>query len=123
MTSQGNKEVFSRNLRYYMNMHDKTRNEICDALGLPYTTFTAWETAQTYPRIDKIEKLAAYFGISKSDLIEERADRADDLRDDTATMKVALFGGDVEVTDAMWEEAKAYAQVIAARERGRGGEK
>lgn len=32
-------------------------------------------------------------------------------------VRVALFGGDVEVTDAMWEEAKAYAALIVARQK------
>lgn len=70
MSSLGNKEVFAKNLRYYMTLNAETRVDICDKLGFPYTTFVGWETAQTYPRIDKIEKLARHFGINKSDLIE-----------------------------------------------------
>lgn len=73
MSSLGNKEVFSKNLRYYMALHSETRIDICDKLGFPYTTFVGWETAKTYPRIDKIELLARHFAINKSDLIEDKS--------------------------------------------------
>ena len=68
----GNKEIFSKNLKYYMELTGKTRNIICDDLGFKYTTFTDWVNGNKYPRIDKIEMLANYFGIKKSDLIEEK---------------------------------------------------
>lgn len=45
---------------------------MCDALGVKYTTFSDWVNAKAYPRIDKIELMANYFGISKADLVEER---------------------------------------------------
>ena len=46
---------------------------MCDALGVKYTTFTDWVKGNTYPRIDKIELMANYFGIEKSDLVEDRS--------------------------------------------------
>ena len=67
----GNKEIMARNIRHYMTLFNKSRNEMCDALGVKYTTFTDWINANTYPRIDKIELMADYFGINKSDLIEK----------------------------------------------------
>lgn len=35
-------------------------------------TFSDWINAKTYPRIDKIELMANYFGIEKSDLVEDK---------------------------------------------------
>lgn len=72
MSDLGNKEIFAKNLKYYMNYFNKDRNDICNALNIPYTTFTDWYNATTYPRIDKIEILANYFGVKKSDLIENK---------------------------------------------------
>ena len=72
MSSLGNKEVMAKNIKYYMFLENKTRNDICNDLNFKYTTFVDWETGKTYPRIDKIEMLANYFGIQKSDLIEEK---------------------------------------------------
>lgn len=64
--------VLAENLKLYMEAKDKKRNEICRDLGLKYSTFSDWANGKKYPRIDKIELLANYFGIEKSDLIEEK---------------------------------------------------
>lgn len=67
-----NKNIFSDNLRRYMKDHDKSRKEVAEALGVSYYTFSDWVNGKKYPRMDKVEKLANYFGILKSDLIEEK---------------------------------------------------
>lgn len=67
----GNKEVLAKNLKKYIAMCGKDRREIANALEIPYSTLTEWVNARKYPRIDKIEKMAEYFGISKSDMIED----------------------------------------------------
>ncbi len=72
MNDLGNKEIFSKNLQYYMRINNKDRNDIAKALGIPYSTLTDWYNGNKYPRIDKIQLLADYFGISKSDLVENR---------------------------------------------------
>lgn len=70
-----NKEIFSQNLRSLMDKNNKDRNQICDDLGLKYTTFTDWVNGKKYPRIDKIELLANYFKVRKSDLIEDQSQK------------------------------------------------
>ena len=67
----GNKEVLSKNLKMYIRNSGKERSIVAEDLGLPYSTLTDWVNGKKYPRINNIEKLAAYFGISKSDLIED----------------------------------------------------
>lgn len=73
MSSLGNKQVMAQNIKYYMNLHNKTQKEICKDLEIAETTFSGWVRAITYPRIDKIEKMANYFGIEKSDLVEDKS--------------------------------------------------
>ena len=68
----GNKEIMARNIQHYMALKGKSRKEVCEAIGVKYTTFTDWVKGSAYPRIDKIELMANYFDISKSDLVEER---------------------------------------------------
>lgn len=68
MSSIGNKKVFSKNLRSLMEQQNKDRKQICNDLGFKYTTFSDWYNGNKYPRIDKIEMLADYFGVLKSDL-------------------------------------------------------
>ena len=72
MSDLGNKEIFAKNLKYYMELNNKDRNDICRDLKFPYTTFAEWYNGNIYPRIDKIELIANYFNIKKSDLIERK---------------------------------------------------
>lgn len=73
MSDLGNKTVMAQNLYYYMALNNKNRQEICNDLGFKYTTFCDWLNGKTYPRIDKIEMLANYFNIKKSDLVEDKS--------------------------------------------------
>ena len=70
MSDLGNKEIFSKNLNRYMKLNNKDRNDVSRDLNIPYSTVTDWCNGNIYPRIDKIEMLANYFEIKKSDLIE-----------------------------------------------------
>ena len=82
MSSIGNKEVFARNLAMYLQRSGKSQREMAEIVGVSSSTFNEWLKAKKYPRIDKIEFLANYFGILKSDLIEETEDKkisSDDL--------------------------------------------
>lgn len=72
MSDLGNKKIFSNNLKFYMNKNNKERKEVCKDLDFSYSTFADWFNGNIYPRIDKIEKLANYFNIQKSDLIENK---------------------------------------------------
>lgn len=67
-----NKNIFAANLKRYMKEHNKSRREVSDALGISYFTLTDWVNGKKYPRMDKVEMLANYFGIQKSDLIEDK---------------------------------------------------
>lgn len=90
----GNKGTMAKNILYYMDINGKTRQDMCDALGVKYTTFTDWVKGNTYPRIDKIELMANYFGISKADLVEEHTQESDTpyyLNEDAREMAQFLF--------------------------------
>lgn len=67
-----NKNIFAANLKRYMKEHNKSRREVSEALGISYFTITDWVNGKKYPRMDKVEMLANYFGIQKSDLIEDK---------------------------------------------------
>ena len=66
-----NKNIMARNLTFYMAEKSIDRAQLCDDLGFKYSTVSEWLSAKKYPRMDKVEMLAAYFGVKKSDLIEE----------------------------------------------------
>lgn len=72
MSSDRNKEIMAANIKKYMERKGVTNQQLCDDLNFKYTTFIDWTKAVTYPRMPKIEAMANYFGIKKSDLIEEK---------------------------------------------------
>ena len=65
------KEVFAQNLKRYMDEHGKNQKEMAEIIGVSTSAINDWLLCKKYPRIDKIEMLAEYFGILKSDLIEK----------------------------------------------------
>ena len=75
MSEIGNKEIFSRNLAMYLQRVGKSQREMADIIGVSSSTFNEWMKGKKYPRIDKIEFIANYFGITKSDLIEDRTNK------------------------------------------------
>ena len=57
-----------------MDKSGKSQRELAEIIGVSAPTFNEWLKAKKFPRIDKIEKLAHYFGILKSDLIENKTE-------------------------------------------------
>ena len=74
MSNIGNKEILAKNLNRYVKELGKTQKELAEVVGVAPSTFNDWLRAKKYPRIDKIEILADYFGVLKSDLIEDKGE-------------------------------------------------
>lgn len=72
MSNMGNKEIMSRNLKKYISISGKDRKELSAIWGFPYSTVTEWVNGKKYPRVDRIQIMAEYFGIDMADLIEDR---------------------------------------------------
>lgn len=61
--------VFARNLNHQLDMRDMTQIELCERLNLRRATVSSWCAGTKFPRIDKIELLADFFGITPAELI------------------------------------------------------
>lgn len=72
MSTLGNKQIMAANIRRHMKIAGVTPKEVCTFLQIPMPTFSDWINAKTYPRIDKIEMLANYFGVTKAQLVEKK---------------------------------------------------
>ena len=101
-----NKNIFASNLKRYMELNNKTRREVSEALGVSYYTFTDWVNGKKYPRMDKVEKLAKYFGVLKSDLIEDKKEEATTPEDDGLTENQRLL---MQVAKSLSEDQAALA--------------
>jgi len=101
----GNKETMAKNIKYFMELRSVNSVDMCRILGVPQSTFSYWLNAKTYPRIDKIEKMANYFGVSKSDLVEERG---------SMLLKEPSVSDDLVSVPIIGEVAAGYDSVINA---------
>lgn len=99
-----NKNVFASNLKYYMSLKQKNRTDISEALGISYYTVTDWVNGKKYPRMDKVERLANYFGVLKSDLIEER--------DETKNSPSAITEGEQKLLDLFRMVPESQQQLV-----------
>ena len=116
MSGLGNKEIFAKNLRYYIDRSGKTQKDFADIVGVAYSTFNDWVNAKKYPRIDKIEILANYFGIQKSDLIEEKMTEEKEKDNDAIADLIVRIRSDkplFNVIDALAKDEEFLAAVKA----------
>lgn len=101
MQAEENKMVMAKNIKMYMERKGVSNQQLCDDLGFKYTTFMDWIKAVTYPRIGKIEAMANYFGIQKSDLIEDKEISEKKEKTDVAVDVVIRMGSDQEFCEAV----------------------
>lgn len=74
MTDDQQRRVFAKNLLYYIQLNDKQQKEVAEDLGMNASTLNMWCKGNSIPGMGKIQKLADYFGIGKSDLLDEKLD-------------------------------------------------
>ena len=112
---------FYKRLRDLCEQKGMTVNELAKNMGLSSGSPTAWKNGAV-PRETTIAKIAAYFGVSVGYLTgkEENTPAENGKRavsDDE--IKFALFGGDGEITDEMFEEVKRFAEFVKQRGPGK----
>lgn len=72
MVKDKQKAIFSENLNSYIAKSEKTQLEIAKSIGVSPQTFNTWCKGIAIPRMGKVQALADYFNINKSDLIEDK---------------------------------------------------
>jgi len=75
MTEDRQRQIFSSNLRRFIDVSGKTQKEIADAIGVSQQIMNVWARGKAIPRMGKIQKLADFFGIEKSELIDEQTEK------------------------------------------------
>ena len=94
MSDAEQKLIFSRNLNRYLIKSNKTQKEVAEAIGVIPSTFNTWCQGVALPRMGKVQALADYFGIQKTDLIDNKEERKDDryyINEETAEMAQQIF--------------------------------
>lgn len=96
-----------------------TMKQLGAVFGIAESTISQYETGKRQPDNETLLKLGEFFNVSVDYLLgrENKSPPSTSTRsasDDD--IKFALFGGDGEVTDAMYEEVKRFAKMVKLRE-------
>lgn len=89
-----NKKVLSENLNHFLESKNLTPTEFAKIMKYPETTVFNWIHAKTYPRIQRIQEIADFFGVYKSDLTEDKSDfdaNVTSIKIDSFT-KIKIYG-------------------------------
>ena len=65
------REIFVRNLRYFMEARGISQADICRELEVSSATASDWCTGKKYPRVDAMQRLADLLGVTFSTLTTE----------------------------------------------------
>lgn len=98
----------------------RNMTELCREAGVPRATMTELKMGRSRdiskPNAQKLAtalgvSLDAVYGNEKTDTAPSRGQVSDE------DIKFALFGGDGEITDAMYEEVRRFAAFVKQREQ------
>lgn len=64
--------TLASNIRRLLKESNKTQNELAEYIGVSKTTVSEWIAAKKYPRIEKIQAMAEYFDVYRSDITEKK---------------------------------------------------
>ena len=93
MTDELQKQIFAKNLKRLMDISGKNQMDLMNDLNLSSSTVSSWCTGQKFPRMGKIQMLADYFNVMKSDLIEDKSEPPETyyLNDDARDLAQFMF--------------------------------
>ena len=72
MTDAEQKQIFAKNLLTLLEKNGKTQREVADSISVSPQTFNTWCQGIALPRMGKIQKLADYFNVDKTFLIDQK---------------------------------------------------
>ena len=72
MTDAKQKQIFAKNLLTLLEKNGKTQREVADSISVSPQTFNTWCQGIALPRMGKIQKLADYFNVDKTFLIDQK---------------------------------------------------
>lgn len=73
MTDDEQKMIFSKNLNHYVHISGKQQKEIAEQLKFNPKTFNGWCKGLSMPTMGKVQKIADFFEIGKSDLLDDKS--------------------------------------------------
>ena len=117
MNNDAQQKIFTSNLNYYLQRIDKTQKEVAGKIGVSPQTFNTWTQGIAIPRMGKIQALADYFGINKSDLIEDRTDKSADKTPTYTETEAMLIDKYRALNEAGQEKVNDYIDDLSSSDK------
>lgn len=113
---------FSQRLKQLRKEKKVTQEQLAKIIGVERSSIGKYESSNVTPSPDVLTRMSDYFGVSIDYLLGKvSSDKPTEMPVKPAItdrdLQVALFGGDEEVTDAMWEEVKNFAAYIKSKNK------
>ncbi len=86
---QALRDLFAKRLKKLLDERNMDQIDLSAALGLDRSTVNKWATANALPRAGTTEKIAAFFGVKKSYLLDESGSDERSYYLDPAAAKMA----------------------------------
>lgn len=119
MSEQDFNLLFSKNLNYFLSKNNITQLDLANHLGVSTSAVSAWCRGIKIPRMDKVDAICKYFGIKRSDLMEDKSDMQDKvsyyLNDETAKVAQEIFEKDKVLFDVYRSSDKERLIAYATR--------
>lgn len=100
----------------------QSQQALADALGVAQSTVANWECGRREPNYETTRKLADFFQVT----VDYLMGRSDDPRGGAVSdgaLRAALWGGDVDLSEAemdeLWEDVQEYARYKAQQYKRR----
>ena len=108
--------TLSERLKFLRKQKKITQEELAKQINVERSTVGKYETGTT-PSMEILIRIANYFDITIDYLLgnTDTKEQKEKTPSNDEDVKVALFGGDSEVTDEMWNEVKQYAEFIKSK--------
>lgn len=91
MNEDNTSKIIAKNLKRLMDDRELSNVELSEIIGVSESTVGKWLLEKSIPRMGAIEKLASYFHINKSDLLEDRSN-AKEIKLDIQPRKIPILG-------------------------------
>lgn len=117
MASSEGRIIMGRNIKRLLKENRITAVKFAEAIGVSTATVSDWSNGKTYPRIDKLELMANFFGVGKYELVEDQENKAQDSEE--PTLVAAHWGIDLSRLPAydrqrIIDRAKSYVEGLVA---------
>ncbi|MCM0583327.1 helix-turn-helix transcriptional regulator [Weissella diestrammenae] len=115
MADLDGKIIMGQNIKRLLKENNMTAVKLAGVVGVSTATISDWSNGKTYPRIEKLELMANFFGVTKSDLVENQVRTETSESAEEPTLMAAHWGIDLsglpsDERQRVIDRAKSYIE-------------